>query len=168
MKTATLSLESACPDCSYRTNSPAVTLCPLCNVPLILQERTWADGRQPLRTHLSMQTHALGNRPIQVAVLDLGFFGARLALREPLQTGRRYALTLPVPDGAQALRLSLRVLSSGVRCPDTRCNPGMIHHSGVEFQNLPPAVDRALAAYLGGPGGTCPGPLQGSVAPLPE
>lgn len=168
MKTATLSLEHACPDCSYRTNSPAATLCPVCNVPLIPQERTWVNGRQPLRTHLFMQAQPVGDRPIEVAVLDLSYFGARLALRKPLQTGQRYALTLPVPDGAQPLRLSLRVLSSGVRCPDTRCDPGMIHHSGVEFQNLPPAADRALAAYLGGPGGTCLGPLQGSVAPLPE
>lgn len=165
---ATANPERTCPDCSYRTSSPLASLCPLCNVPLILQERTWGSVRRPVRVQSALQAERQANSRSEVIVHDLSFFGARLAHGEPLRPGRWYALTLPRPDGPEPLTLPVRVLWSSVRRLEPGRQPGMMYHSGVEFRNLPPAADQDLVAYLGGPGGTRPGPLQGTVAPLPE
>lgn len=37
-------LERTCQRCSYATSRP-VLVCPICEVPLVLQERTWAPSR---------------------------------------------------------------------------------------------------------------------------
>ena len=168
LKTAAANPERTCPDCSYRTSSPLASVCPVCNVPLVLQERTWGAVRRPVRTQSALHAEGQASSPSEVMVHDLSVFGARLAHREPLRPGRWYALALPRTDRPEPLALPVRILWSSVRRFDPGRDPGMIYHSGVEFRNLPPAVDRDLVAFLGGPGGTRPGPLQGTVAPLPE
>ncbi len=168
MATATLNPERTCPDCSYRTSSPRTSLCPVCNVPLLTQARTWAPVRRPLRVQLPPPGGGRAPDGFEVTVFDLTIFGARLALRDPLRTGRCSTLTIHRPDFPEALTLPVRVLWTSVRRTDPGHELGAVCHSGVEFRNLPAAVDRALASFLGGPGGTCGGPLQGTLTPLPE
>ena len=160
--------ERTWPDGSYRTNSPRTSLCPVCNVPLLTQARTSAPVRRPLRIQLPQPGGGLAPGRFEVTGFDLTIFGARLALREPLRTGPCYPLTVPRLGYPEGLTLPVRVLWTSVRCVDPGHEPGAACPAGVEFRNLPTAVDRALASVLGGPGGTCGTPLQGTLTPLPK
>ncbi len=167
-KMATMNPERTCPDCSYRTSSPAASLCPLCNVPLVVRERAWAPVRRPLPVPCALQAADEPGGRMQVVVRDLSVRGARLEHRKPLRLGWTYLLRLPRKDQAEGLGVAVRVLWSSPRPIAPQGKPGPTYHSGVEFQDLAATVDRELTGYVEGPGETCPGPLQGSLAPLPD
>ncbi len=159
-----MNAERICAQCGYRTTLPAATRCPVCDVPLQLQERTWAPTRRAERGKLSpVVTGRLDGR-FDATVLDLTIFGARLEHGEALRAGWRYVLSLPVSEGALPLHLTVRVVWSRVQQAHRgRGQAALIHQSGVEFQELSAETEQELARFLGGVAGTHPGPLLGTV-----
>ncbi len=160
-----MNAERICARCGYRTTLPTATRCPLCDVPLQLQERTWAPTRRVERTKLSrMVTGHLDGR-FDATVLDLSILGARLEHGEALRSGWRYVLSLPVSEGGLPLHLPVRVVWSRVQQAQRgRGQTGSLHQSGVEFQELSSEMEQELARFLGGVAGTHPGPLLATVA----
>ena len=160
-----MNAERICAHCGYRTTLPAVTRCPLCDVPLDLQERTWAPTRRVERTKLSRVVTGHLDCRFDATLLDLSIFGARLEHREALRSGWRYVLSLPVSEGALPLYLPVHVIWSRVQhAARGRGQTGLLYQSGVEFRGLSPETEQALASFLGGVTGTHPGPLLATVA----
>jgi hypothetical protein len=102
---------------------------------------------------------------IGATILDLSSLGARLEHGEPLRQGWRYILAVPLREGAFPVHLPLRVVwSRAERTEQRQGKAELIYQSGVEFQGLTAEDQQALAAFLGGIGGTCPGPLSATLA----
>ena len=161
----TVQPERICAQCGYRTTLPVATRCPMCDVPLALQERTWAPTRRVERTRLSQVVRGHLDGRIDVTVLDLSIFGARLEHREALRSGWRYVLSLPVSEEALPLQLPVRVVWTRVQHAErARGQTGMLYQSGVEFRELSPEAAQELARFLGGVAGSHPGPLLATVA----
>ena len=161
--------ERICPSCSYRTSVPTASLCPLCNLPLRLQERTWAPARRVPRTTLRPPLQGLVDRRIECLVLDLSIFGARLEHDKPLRSGRRYVLDLPVREDGSLLQLPVRVVWSRVeRSHAGRGQEGSVYQSGIEFRGVFAAAERELTRFLGGIRGTHPGPLHATLGSPPD
>ncbi len=167
MNAETTSLERTCPQCSYRT-SRAVSRCPVCEVPLLEQERSWTRSRRTPRLILIPPLRAELDGGLEVAVLEISSSGARLEHRQPLTPGDLSTLTLLVDPDAEALRLPGRVVRSWIHQLEEEGDPDPIYHSGLEFQDVPPEVVQSLAAYiLGGIANTHSGPLRGTLEPPP-
>lgn len=157
--------ERICAQCGYRTTLPEATRCPLCDVPLVLQERTWAPTRRAERTKLSPAVTGRLDGRFDATVLDLSIFGARLEHSEALRSGWRYVLSLPVTEDVLPLHLPVRVVWSRVQhAVRGRAQKGLLYQSGVEFRELAPEAKRELARFLGGVAETHPGPLLATVA----
>lgn len=158
--------ERSCPQCSYRTTLTVADRCPVCNVPLVLQERTWTPTRRAARTKLPPGfTGKLDDR-LDVTVLDLSILGARLEHRAALRSGWRYVLSVPLKKDALPLQLLARVVWTRVqRAQRVWDQAGMVYESGVEFLELSAEREQELSAFLGGAGAVCPGPLPAKVAP---
>ena len=167
MKAETTSLERTCPQCSYRT-SRAVSHCPVCEVPLLEQERSWTRTRRTPRLILIPPLRAELDGGLEVAVLEISASGARLEHRQPLTLGALSTLILPVDPGAEALRLPGRVVRSWIQQMEEEGDPEPVYQSGLEFQDVPPEVVQNLAAYiLGGIATAQPEPLRGTLEPPP-
>ena len=157
--------ERTCPKCSYRTTLPVADLCPVCSVPLVLQERTWVPTRRAPRTVLHSPVIGRLDGRIGATILDLSILGARVEHGEPLRQGWRYILAVSLREGALPIHLPLRIVWSRAERTEQRLGKAeLIYQSGVEFQGLAAEDQQALAAFLGGLGGTCPGPLPATVA----
>lgn len=158
--------ERTCPKCSYRTTLAVADLCPVCNVPLVLQERTWAPTRRAARTKLAPGVTGTLDDRLDVTVLDLSILGARLEHRVALRSGWRYVLSIPVKQDALPLQLLVRVVWTRVqRAQRIWDQAGMVYQSGVEFLEVSAEREQELAAFVGGAGGARPGPLRATVAP---
>ncbi|HEY7677630.1 MAG TPA: hypothetical protein VIG69_11185, partial [Candidatus Methylomirabilis sp.] len=91
-----MEIERICPQCSYRTTLPVAELCPVCSIPLVLQERTWVPTRRAPRTVLNSPVKGRLDGRIGATILDLSILGARLEHGEPLRQGWRYILAVPL------------------------------------------------------------------------
>ena len=161
----TVNPERICAQCGYRTTLPVATRCPVCDLPLAFQERTWAPTRRVERTQLSPVVKGHLDGRFDATVLDLSIFGARLEHSEALRSGWRYVLSLPVTEDGLPLHLPVRVVWSRVQHAERRRGQkGVLYQSGVEFRELSPEAERELARFLGGVAETHPGPLVGTVA----
>lgn len=157
-----MTLERVCPRCAYLTTRP-VDRCPICDVPLRQQERAWTDPRRAVRVPLPPGVHGELNGQVPVTVLDLSPLGARLEHAEPLLPKHPYLLTFALPEAAP-----LRLPGSIVWCRAHLFEPESgetrwLYHSGLEFQDVPPAVAHDLSARLHRVAGG-PGSLPGTVA----
>ncbi len=157
--------ERICPQCSYRTTLSVGDVCPVCSVPLVLQERTWAPTRRAGQTKPSpLGTGKLDGR-LEATVRDLNISGARLEHGHALRSGWRYILAIPLRQDALPLHLPMRVVWSRLqRVQRGAGSTGTSYQSGVEFRELSAERERDLAAFLGGIGETYPGPLNATVA----
>ncbi len=157
-----------CPQCSFRTRLP-LDLCPECHCSLVVLGRSWASPRRAPRVPVHPPARCEVNGKLEAAVLDVSPLGARIEHRETLRPGQPYLLTIPlVPDGPPR-PLPARVVWSFVhRFEPRRDEKGLIFHSGVEFRNLTPTVERDLAAYVGSLGGSRPDPGPGAEASPPD
>lgn len=144
--------ERSCPQCAYATTLDVPALCPVCNVPLVARERTWAPTRRRApRTPLAPFLTGRMDDRFEATVLDLSPLGARLEHSDLLRSGWRYVLTLPLHEDAPSFSLSVRVVWTRVhRSGMGRGQVGVIYHSGVEFQEIPAEVGREVAAFLDG------------------
>ncbi len=83
-----------------------------------------------------------------MGVLDLSPLGARLEHQAILTPGQLHLLTFTPPDSTH-LRLPSRVVwSRPYRSESERSGTRRVQHSGVEFQDVPPAGGQELLAYL--------------------
>lgn len=156
-------LERACPCCEYRTTR-FVAECPICNVTLVTQERTWGERRRGVRVPVPPGVEAVLGCEVTVAVRDLNFLGACLEHADPLLPGQQCFVMIP-PRGANPLELPARVVWSRAYPLDPGPGgTGWVYRSGVEFREVPPEALRGLRAYLDGLAGAGQAPVSGSVA----
>ncbi len=132
------------------------------------QERGWVDGRRVVRVQLppgAVQGELDGQ--VAVTVLDLSPLGARLEHAEPLLPAQPCLLTFTPPEAAP-LRVPGSIVWSRAHLFEPEAGQTRwLYHSGVEFQDVPPALARDLGAYLARLGNG-PGSLPGTVAPRAE
>lgn len=158
--------ERSCPRCGYATTLPVAAACPVCNVPLVLQERTWLPSRRRAhRTALVPYVMGRVDDQFEATVLDLSILGARLEHTETLRSGWRYVLTLSISEETLPLSLPVRVVWSRVqRSERGRGQAGPVYESGAEFRDLPPETKQELAAFLDRRRNARPAPIVGMVA----
>jgi hypothetical protein len=106
------------------------------------------------------------NGSLAARLVDLSCRGARLEHGDILRPGHRCLLSLPLGFAARTLHLPSRVVWSQVRHMERE--EGIVYHSGLEFQALPPDVTQHLSEYLGRVAGSLPDPLPALMAGLPD
>lgn len=156
-----MSLEGVCSRCGYRTNR-AVTVCPICEIPLTRQERSWSPSRRGPRIPLPPGVWGEVSGQLEVLVVDLSANGARLEHQGLLRPGHPCQLTLRLGTEAAARQLPARVVWSAVQRMEAQA--GLVYHSGLEFRRLGPEVGQALSTYLRSIDPAAAGPLAGAVA----
>lgn len=155
--------ERACPRCAYRTTGP-VERCPLCDVSLWKQERTWKDARRAFRVPLPAGVQGALDGQMAVAVVDLSPLGARLTHAEALRPNRTCLLSLDLPETAPlCFPASIVWTRTHLLVPESG-EARWLYSSGVEFRNSAPTVTRDVSTYLNrveGGRGALPGTLPG-------
>ena len=140
--------ERVCSRCSYRTTHH-LTLCPMCDIPLELHERTWHRVRRDPRVDLSPGVPGRVNHQLDVRATNLSARGARLEHHQPLPPRGQCLISLPLGQQGAPLHLPARVVWSQVHHGEgAPATPGPLYHTGVEFQDLPVQDKWDLTVYL--------------------
>ena len=110
-------------------------------------EGTWTATRRARRIQLPTQVPGEVNGSLAARLVDLSSRGARLEHADILRPGHRCLLSLPLVFAAGTLYLPSRIVWSQVRHIERQ--EGIVYHSGLEFQALPPDIREELGEYLG-------------------
>ena len=126
------------------------------------EEYTWTATRRAPRVQLPIEVPGEVNGSLAARLVDLSSHGARLEHADILRPGHRCLLSVPLGFAERILHLPSRVVWSQVRHIERQ--EGIVYHSGLEFQALPPDASQELGEYLGRVSESLPGPLSPLMA----